>query len=153
MTAGIPAFVPPGNPVIAPVTMTEVLAQLDERDCLARVRAQASIRRWALALIGVIGVPSGLQFWEGSQAPAVTDVQLRETQQEIAKSGAAIDQDLRALAWVVLELQIHAQDSTKYIGAKIDRVHKRARTVRMPDPKEQAILIRTRVAQLLGPNR
>lgn len=152
MTAGIPRYVPPGNPVIVPVTMTEVLAQLDERDCLARVRAQASIRRWALALIGVIGVPSGLQFWDESQAPAATDVQLAETQQEIAKSGAAIRETLRALIWIMLELQVREQDSTKYIGAKIDRVHKRARTIQLPDPKRHAELIQTRVVKLLGPN-
>lgn len=133
--------------------MTEVLEQLDKRDCLARVRSQTSIRRWALALIGVIGVPSGLRVWDESQAPAVTDVQLAETQQEIAKSGAAIRETLRALIWIMLELQIREQDSTKYIGAKIDSVHKRARTVQMPDPKTHAELIRARVLKLLGPNR
>lgn len=133
--------------------MTEVLEQLDERDRLARVCSQTSIRRWAFALIGVVSVPSGFQLWDESQAPAVTDVQLAETQEEIAKSGAAIRETLRALIWIMLELQIREQDSTKYIGAKIDSVHTRARAVQMPDPKKHAELIRTRVLKLLGPNR
>lgn len=150
---GVPAYVGPFPERASVVNMNDFMDNLDARELAAQQRAQALIRRWALGLFTAIAVPVALQYlWTEKPIPIPVLPETRWAAIELRMDEHTADtrKVLKQLAWVMFETQDLVDVSTLYLGAKLDRVHKRARKVQRPvgGSAERASRVNARVAQL-----
>lgn len=119
------------------LSTSSLLDQLEAKNVAARADAKRVIRKWALTLLGAMGVPVALLFGFSDL------VNLDVVQATLISKSAAIskaveqnaarlkraDSNMRILAGLMLEVRDEQVDSTLLLGEKIDTVHKRARQV------------------------
>lgn len=152
-TCGVPAYVGSFPERASVVNMNDFMDHLDARELAAQQRAQALIRRWALGLFTAVAVPVALQYmWTEKPVsiPILPETRWATIELRIDKHTADTRKVLKRLAWVMFETQDLVEGSTLYLGAKLDRVHKRARKVRRPvgGSAERATRVNARVARL-----
>lgn len=133
--------------------MQDILERIDERldyrDKAAQAHANRTIRNWVVGVLTVIGAP--ISF--GVFRPAVPDTavveRIEKLQKQMREDSNRLRRDLRSVAWVLLDVQSHVEESAAYLGAKLDRVSKRARGVRLPE-RESRKEVEHRLVKLLG---
>jgi hypothetical protein len=134
--------------------MGDFLDHLDGRERAAQRRAQRLIWTWAVGLFTAVAIPVGLHWlWEDRPVsiPVLPETRWVTIEKRMDRHTAESRRLLERLAWVVFDTQALVEDSTVYIGAKLDRVHKRARKVRWEPgggTAERATKVGARVAQL-----
>lgn len=134
--------------------MSDFMDHLDAREREAQRRAQALIAKWALGLFTAVAIPVGLHWlWADRPVsiPVLPETRWVTIEKRMGEHTADTRMLLERMAWVVFDTQALVEDSTVYIGAKLDRVHKRARKVRWPanaGTAERATKVSARVAQL-----
>jgi len=143
---------PAQSPALPTASMQAIMEQLDYRDKAAQAYAKKIIRNWVLAALGIVGAPvSALGFMQQSTVEATPRMEARidKLEQIIRDDSNRIRQDLRSIAWVVLDMQSQAVDSAAYLGNKLDKVSKRAQAVRLPE-RESRKAVDQRLDKLLG---
>lgn len=151
---GVPAYVGPFPERASVVNMSDFMDHLDAREREAQRRAQALIAKWALGLFTAVAIPVGLHWlWADRPVsiPVLPETRWVTIEKRMGEHTADTRMLLERMAWVVFDTQALVEDSTVYIGAKLDRVHKRARKVRWPanaGTAERATKVSARVAQL-----
>ncbi len=106
----------------------------DDRDRDADKKAQATIRKWALALVAVVGVPAGLPYIGGlagqpvAAAPSTTDHRVGDLERKMDR----VSRDLRSLAWVLVEIQDRMAENAQHLERKLDASNRAARRVKRP---------------------
>jgi len=134
--------------------VNDFMDRLDERERATQERAQALIRRWALGLFTAIAVPVALQYmWAEKPVsiPILPETRWAAIDLRMDKHTKDTRKQLERLAWVVFDTQALVEQSTVYLGAKLDRVHKRARKVQWKPgggTAERATKVNARVARL-----